>query len=293
MANSLREVSEKETIKITEFRIVLNHIKKDNSKVLILVEGNTDIKFFRKIFNTDHSIVKELNGKDKIKNILNTLLSDFNNVFGIRDLDFDKLESYPNSKNLFLTDYHDFEIEMIESISFTDIVNENSNDECHANYLVNLKDNIYSIALIIGYLRWFNEKTYKAASSHILLFDGLKFEDFIKLNNCQLELINDVFYDKLLVHSKTKNPTLSLTKEDIVNKIDELKRISSDKLQICCGHDLTEIISIALNKRINRKNIESHLRVSYKFDYFKNTQLYKKIKEWNSVNFNHINIFVS
>ena len=70
MANSLREVSEKETIKITEFRIVLNHIKKDNSKVLILVEGNTDIKFFRKIFNTDHSIVKELNGKDKIKNIL-------------------------------------------------------------------------------------------------------------------------------------------------------------------------------------------------------------------------------
>ena len=83
MANSLREVSEKETIKITEFRIVLNHIKKDNSKVLILVEGNTDIKFFRKIFNTDHSIVKELNGKDKIKNILNTLLSDFNNVFGI------------------------------------------------------------------------------------------------------------------------------------------------------------------------------------------------------------------
>ena len=32
MANSLREVSEKETIKITEFRIVLNHIKKDNSK---------------------------------------------------------------------------------------------------------------------------------------------------------------------------------------------------------------------------------------------------------------------
>ena len=50
MANSLREVSEKETIKITEFRIVLNHIKKDNSKVLILVEGNTDIKFFRKIF---------------------------------------------------------------------------------------------------------------------------------------------------------------------------------------------------------------------------------------------------
>ena len=32
MANSLREVSEKETIKITEFRIVLNHIKKASIK---------------------------------------------------------------------------------------------------------------------------------------------------------------------------------------------------------------------------------------------------------------------
>ncbi|MFW2378145.1 hypothetical protein ACN4FU_05630 [Aliarcobacter butzleri] len=281
MANSLREVSEKETIKITEFRIVLNHIKKDNDKVLILVEGNTDIKFFRKIFNTDYSIVKELNGKDKIKNILNALLNDFNNVFGIRDLDFDKLESYENSKNLFLTDYHDFEVEMIESDAFNAIIDEHSNNQCHANYLCNLKDNIYSIALIIGYLRWFNERTYKATSSHILLFDGLKFEDFIQLNNCRLELIADVFYDKLLIHSKTKNSALSLTKEDIINTIDELKKISTDKLQICSGHDLTEIISIALNKRINRKNIESNLRVAYKFDYFKNTQLHKKIEDWN------------
>lgn len=292
MANSLREASDSLTTKITEFRLIIRH-PSNKDKILILVEGNTDIKFFRKIFNSTYAIVKELNGKDKVNNALGSLLTEYTNVIGIRDSDFDKLESSPSVNNLFLTDYHDFEIQMIESEAFQSIIDEHACESCYEELNSNIRNTLYNIGLTIGYLRWFNEREYRSTSSHKLLFDGLKYQDFITLNECCLTLNIETFLEKLLEHSKTKNQDLELTVEDLSGKIDELKELSTDKLQVCCGHDLTELFSIAIKKKANRKNIESNLRVSYKFDYFKNTSLYENIKEWNTANNNSLNIFVS
>lgn len=292
MANSLREVSESLTVKITEFRMIISHTSNKN-KILVLVEGNTDIKFFRKIFNSAYAIVKELNGKAKVNIALSTLLIDYINVIGIRDSDFDKLESSSSVNNLFLTDYHDFEIEMIESDAFQSIIDEHACEDCYNELNANIKNTLYNIGLTIGYLRWFNEREYRATGSYKLLFDGLKFQDFVTLNECCLTLNIETFHDKLLEHSKRKNPSLTLTSEDLSNTVDELKGISTDKLQICCGHDLTELFYIAIKEKANRKNIESDLRVSYKFDYFKNTSLYTDIKAWNVANNRNLDIFVS
>jgi len=292
MANSLREVSESLTVKITEFRMIINHTS-NKDKILVLVEGNTDIKFFRKIFNSAYAIVKELNGKAKVNNTLSTLLIDYINVIGIRDSDFDKLESSASVSNLFLTDHHDFEIEMIESESFQSLIDEHSCQDCYEYFNENIKSILYDIGLTIGYLRWFNEREYRANGSYKLLFDGLKFQDFVSLNECCLTLDIETFLEKLLEHSKRKNSSLILTSEDLSSAIDELKAISTDKLQICCGHDLTELFYIAIKEKANRKNIESDLRVSYKFDYFKNTSLYTDIKVWNATNNRSLDIFVS
>mgnify|MGYP003521747344 CR=1 FL=1 len=119
-------------------------------------EANETFKNVSSVLNNKKNAIARLVEINKVKNpeTRKFMLNIYLNQLAEIEKKYDKsLIDYPNSKNLFLTDYHDFEIEMIESISFTDIVNENSNDECHANYLVNLKDNIYSIALIIGYLR--------------------------------------------------------------------------------------------------------------------------------------------
>ena len=65
-----------------------------------------------------------------------------------------------------------------------------------------------------------------------------------------------------------------------------------DLLQICNGHDLIELLSIALTKFIGNKGqqevrieaLESSLRISYRIEDFKQTQLYTKIVEWENQN---------
>jgi len=61
-----------------------------------------------------------------------------------------------------------------------------------------------------------------------------------------------------------------------------LKTLSSDKLQICCGHDLTKLIAMVLLKTPKGDEIEKDLRLSYSLEYFKNTHLYESLMSWSS-----------
>jgi hypothetical protein len=288
MPNSMRDVSESLSIKITEFKMILGHIN-NKHKLLIIVEGNSDLKLFRKLFNSTTTIVKEVVGKSKILSAMDELLNLHNNIIAIKDSDFDKLTSNNTIKdNLFLTDYHDFEIEMFESKAFDSLISEYSQENCFQVHISNLRDKLYQIAIVIGYLRWFNEKVFLEESKYKLLFKGLKFYEFVRFNSCCLEFDKEVFFIKLIEHSKNKDNSLTLEIADLESKISELKDISTDHLQICCGHDLSELFAITVNK--NQRDIESSLRLSYIFDYFKDTNLYKEITSWNEENYKY-NLF--
>ncbi len=70
------------------------------------------------------------------------------------------------------------------------------------------------------------------------------------------------------------------------------KNNSYDPWQVCCGHDLVEILSVGLRKAIGShkaadieaNSLERCLRLAYEEVYFSQTRLYVEIRLWESHN---------
>ena len=100
--------------KLNELRMDLPN-PNNRGKTLVLVEGDSDIRLFRKLFDADHCKVENIpGGKFKLEDCVEELIRSYPLVIGIRDADFEHLKSSSYSKsNMFLTDYHDIEVTML------------------------------------------------------------------------------------------------------------------------------------------------------------------------------------
>ena len=93
-----------------------------------------------------------------------------------------------------------------------------------------------------------------------------------------------------IVINKTKNSLLN--SEDLQKKLNNKKSSNHNPWQVCCGHDLVEILSISLRKLlgtnkasdIEANKLESSLRIGYEKAYFWETELYKNICIWKKNN---------
>jgi len=281
--SSIQDISDELTTKLNELRMSKNHPSMRN-KIFILLEGKTDIKLFRNIFNHQTTYIEEINGKEKIIKALEILQSEgFVKIFGIKDADFDNLENivYENI-NLFLTDYADMEIQMIESSAFESLINEFSHQECYDEFLNNLKNKLYNETIIIGYLRWYNEKNFREKGSYLLRFKRLKFQEFTEVSKCNIVISTEDFFTETIKHSD-----LDLNTNDLKNEINDLKSYSNDSLQICNGHDITALLAYLFNYKensdksnINQNRIEEALRLAYNFNDFKQMNLYNNLNNW-------------
>jgi len=285
--NSLRELSDNLLIKLNKIRLLIGDLQY-RDKIFILLEGKTDINLFRNIFDNQLTYITQLNGKTKIIQALEILQNEnYKNILGIKDSDFDNLENITYSDiNLFITDFADMEIEMIESEAFESIINEFAHENYHQSFLQNLKIRLFQEATIMGYLRWYNERYFSTHNRYILRFEGLNFNRFIEINRCDISINIENFFTTIITHS-----SISLNKENLQQEIENLKQISTNHLQICNGHDITTLIAYLLRNRecsnktnMNKDKIEEALRLSYSFDYFKNTKLYRELIQWQNNN---------
>jgi len=276
--NSLQEISSELGVKLSEIRLSIRH-PKNREKVFILLEGKTDIKLFRNIFSCKHTDTTALNGKKKLIEALSTLEAEgYSQLIAIKDADFDHLDEVNYPTNLFITDYHDMEIEMIESNALYSIINEFAevDSACYSYFLDNLKNEIYALAIEIGYIRW-----YSSREGGLFNFKKINFNSLIKYNNCQVSLDVDALIEVLYLQTENDNANI---REDTTL----LKEMSHDKLQICNGHDLTTLIANYFTAgNINQKKVEEALRLSYTVEYFQNTNLYANLQNWANTN-NHI-----
>jgi len=281
--SSIQDISNELNTKLNELRLFKNHPSM-REKVFVLLEGNTDVKFFRNIFNITTTNINRINGKEKIIKALQILQNEgFIKIIGIKDADFDHLENIIyDDINIFLTDYADIEIHMIESSAFQSLINEFSSENCYEEFLSVLKEKIYNKALLIGYLRWFNERYFKDKNCYILRFEGLNFNSFIEVSNCDFSINEENLLLEIISHSNCQ-----LTKEELEEQISHLKFISNNHLQICNGHDIAKILAYLFNHRnnsektnIKQDRIEEALRLSYNISNFQQTNLYKDLSIW-------------
>ncbi len=88
--------------------------------IFVLVEGETDVRVYGRIFQNNEYRTVVSNGKDNAIQALMLLEKEgAKDVFAIADADFDRLNSKDyEDHNIFLTDYHDLESMILNSPAF-------------------------------------------------------------------------------------------------------------------------------------------------------------------------------
>lgn len=267
---SLKEYTKDNDI-INEIRLSLKSPSGKN-KVWILVEGIDDIKIYSKFFITDKVKFKEVPGAcEKIGPIVDILIKETRQVIGIKDADFLRLnKTMATSKNIFITDYHDIEMMII---SCDDPLRNLYYEYPSKENAIEIREKILNVASFLGYTRWFNDL------NHIqILFSGLALGPFYD-ENCNFK--KEEYIQELNKRSAEKKQEITI--DEISSFIKE--KDPTDLYQLCNGHDVCILfalhISKNISKKINNKDFEKYLRISYRKEDFLSTHLYSEIKNWS------------
>ncbi len=264
--------------RLDEIRLDMLH--RDNRGVtFIMVEGDTDIRLFRKLFDLDKCKVEYIpGGKLKVEDCVEELLEEYGLIVGILDADSRHLEEKnEEKKNIFLTDYHDIEMtmlahdEVLHAILFEYI-------EIPKNNYHKLRDNILKSIKKISYLKWLNDR-----ENLELNFKKTNFLPLISFDNFSLDF--DTYLSRLL----TKSENAKIKDDTIISqKTDELSRKNADLFQLTNGHDALHVFAKYIREKSKRKLVEdsipSAFRMLFTYVHFRKTNLHKALLEWANQN---------
>jgi hypothetical protein len=250
----------------------------------LLIEGSTDKVFYGRLINKSICTLFPISGKPSSKSLVINVLqileqSGVSGVLAIVDADFDHLETLPvSSSNLLRTDSHDLETMILSSNALEKVVEEYSSEDKMSKFDLDFREALLAAGLAIGYLRWISQ-----LDGLNLTFSNLSFKNFINAKTLAIDEL------ALITEVKNKSQAQKLKNEDLQNRMTDRRNPSHDPWQVCCGHDLTEILSFALQKtigsmKVDVSELERSLRLAYEAAYFYSTQLYQSIRLWESQN---------
>lgn len=269
-----------ENDKINEIRLLLRHPSYKN-KTIIIVEGETDIRLFRKILNHEKLEIESVDGKKRLIEVMKKLLPDFkSSILGICDADHDHLFQLLDERSrysIYITDQHDAEVMLLNSPALDSFINEFTTKEHASTIGAKILPAVFDSAYTIGLIRWIN------ADEHLNInFKGLNFSLFTSTEGISVTIDAEKLISELIIRSKNKLE--NCTKEYLNQKIEEYNKKQGCKFQVCCGHDLTNILSmiyrqpsISIDTNMDAKKIESTLRVGYNKHYFISTLLFQNM----------------
>jgi Protein of unknown function (DUF4435) len=250
------------------------------SGTFLLVEGSSDKVFYERFIDKIVCQVVVMEGKIQVIGVLDILdRSSFDGVVAIVDADFDRLkDSVAESVNLLRTDTHDLETMLIDSPALDKVIAEYGSEEKIPKLQLDVRTSLVEAGIFIGYLRWVSQ-----CDRRNLTFSDLKFNKFIDEQTLQIDEY------KLIEAVKNKSQALSLKTEDLQQRIADEKNKGFNPWQVCCGHDLVEILALGLRKAIGTMSVDSDslersLRLAYEEVYFWKTQLWVNIRQWESNN---------
>lgn len=269
--------------KLNELRLDISH-PNSNGISFILLEGDTDIRLFRKLFNLDNCKVENIpGGNKKLEECVQTLVNIYPLIIGIRDADFIRInDSEYLINNMFLTDLHDIEMTMLNFESILNaIVFEYSNLDKSQHLAFKFK--LLDVIKHISYLKLLNDR------ENLELTFSSGFQDLISFANQKIDL--DQYLDRVIA----KSPNALIKDKDILKvKIDAIEQQDPDLLQITNGHDLINSFAKYFREEEKRngfsgENLEATLRMLFNIDFFSRTNLYQQLDNWK--NQNNVQIF--
>lgn len=255
--------------KINEIKLALNSALGQNT-IWLLVEGVTDCKVYSKFVSSTSVSVEQVHGGNlQLEKAIKELNKVTEQVLGIRDADFMHLEkNYNKINNLFYTDYHDIEMTMLSFES----VRSNLYSEHKLTGTDNLWSNLLIASSFTGYIRWFNDRNNTS-----LNFKGFKFGDSItKSEDYSITIDKEKIIEHINIRSKNRQVDFDLSLiEEYIND-----NKTSDLLNLCNGHDTVELLSDIIGSSVSSKELDRHIRLSFRIEEFSQTMLYKHLQDW-------------
>ncbi|MEQ9667346.1 DUF4435 domain-containing protein [Coleofasciculus sp. G2-EDA-02] len=249
----------------------------------LIVEGRSDKLVYERFIDETNCEFSIASGKENAVAAIRILEKDnFTGVLAIVDADFCRLdENLSSSSNLLLTDDHDLEMMLLKSLALDKVLSERGSEDKINNFGQDIRSTLLESGKRIGYLRWVSLKENLS-----LKFEELNFSKFID----KFTLVIDTA--KLIKAVKDHSQKLALIDQDIQKTIETLENRTHDPWQVCCGHDIICILSMGLSKvwgswktnDVKSDILERELRLAYEDSYFRSTQLYKSIQQWEVKN---------
>lgn len=271
-----------ENDKKNEIRMLFNHPFYFDAK-LVVVEGRSDIRLFRSVLERESVKLESMDGKAPLLCVMRDMSSEFpGRIVGICDSDhdrlFDKHVEYEDS-SVYVTDWHDAEIMMINSPALLGFIQEYSKESSYEESKVNLFESVMKGAYVIGAFRYLNNRDRLNIN-----FKGLNFNAFVSVDRLSVEVDCEALADLLIARSPNLSPVVD--KDFLISFLREFGNTVCP-LQICCGHDVSNIIAmiykqgeVSLERNMDINKVEASLRLAYQEVYFQGTELYQKIKRF-------------
>lgn len=254
----------------------------------VLVEGRSDQKLYVKFVDAAQTQVLVCRTRDEVIHAIQILNADlFQGALGILDADFDRIEAKPPAHdNMFFTDGHDAEMMMLNSVeAFKSLMSEFGSPDKHRAWAKTsappLLNHLCVEAAKVGALLLYSLRE-KEGLDFGSFKNGLKFNDFT--SEPSLVIDTDLLIKQVLNKSRRQHAPV----EPIQAAVDSILANNYPIIDLARGHDLIDVLCFALRKVVGScdqieasgQNLESHLRVAYSADSFKQTQLFQKISVW-------------
>ncbi len=266
--------------KTNEIKLLLNHPGYKNITIIV-VEGESDLRFFQSVLSPDTTDIHFYNGKRNLLSVVSNF-PNVNTVVGLCDADFDHILGITYQNNIVTSDLHDLEMMMLTAPSVLDtLVSEYAKPDTRVEIIKNIFKNVLSIGIEIGRLRLINER-----EKFSLKFSALSFRDLLIVEDSPFRLILNIEYT--LEQLFQRSPEAKCTRVDFTQHLESLDVTGIDAYQICSGHDITNILSIVFqdarftNEQVSQKRIEQQLRIAYlAIGHFSGTRMIEKIRALN------------
>ncbi|TXI96937.1 MAG: DUF4435 domain-containing protein [Burkholderiaceae bacterium] len=251
----------------------------NSEMVFVFVEGDTDVRIFRKLFSSKKCKVESIpGGNPKVEECTEKISEKIDLVFGIRDADFIHLGGEEYSRhNVFLSDFHDVEVTFIlEDEIFSSILLEHSNLPVESHPTT--RQFIVNAISDVSYLKWLNSK-------EDLEFCFSPITEFIPFNESPFN-VKEYFLERVL--NKSSNPKIR-DFDVVASKIENLKSLNPHPFYLCNGHDFIIALALFLRtkhaaKNVTENSLASAFRIAFTFEHWKRTKLYQQIEDWSRIN---------
>ena len=255
----------------------------DYHEAYVLVEGKSDKTFFTTLLGTQCNIrFRPVNGWEQVhKTILLAQKEAFTHILGVIDSDYHQLiqDGISENSQLFFTDGHDIEMMLFFSSSYEKFLVVCANE----NKLKAYDNTRYPIAHAASYLGAL--RAISLVNHYNFLFDGFECKDYVDRNTLSADCKKLI--EKIVQRTRSSGTEVKV-KNDIIEKQVESFIHEHGAQSVCNGHDVLEILCIAMVKlyaslssnQYSAESLFDYLLMGYSKEEFQKSTLSQKLNNW-------------